>query len=72
MTAKLSLREKWTYGSGDLSFSLITTIVGAYFAIFLTDVVGVPAAMAAVAIFIGSTWDYINDPIIGYISDRTR
>ena len=72
MTAKLSLREKWTYGSGDLSFSLITTLVGAYFAIFLTDVVGVPAAMAAVAIFIGSTWDYINDPIVGYISDHTR
>ena len=72
MTARLSRREKWAYGSGDLSFSLITTIVGAYFAIFLTDVVGVPAAVAALAIFVGGTWDYINDPIIGYISDRTR
>jgi GPH family glycoside/pentoside/hexuronide:cation symporter len=28
--------------------------------------------MAGVAIFLGKTWDYINDPIIGYISDRTR
>jgi GPH family glycoside/pentoside/hexuronide:cation symporter len=72
MAAKLSQREKWAYGSGDLSFSLITTIVGAYFAIFLTDVVGLPAAVAALAIFIGGTWDYINDPIIGFISDRTR
>jgi GPH family glycoside/pentoside/hexuronide:cation symporter len=72
MAAKLSRREKWVYGSGDLSFSLITTIVGAYFAIFLTDVVGVPASIAALAIFVGSTWDYINDPIVGYLSDRTR
>jgi GPH family glycoside/pentoside/hexuronide:cation symporter len=72
MAAKLSLREKWAYGSGDLSFSLITTIVGAYFAIFLTDVVGVPAKIAALAIFVGGTWDYINDPLVGYISDRTR
>jgi GPH family glycoside/pentoside/hexuronide:cation symporter len=72
MAEKLSRREKWIYGSGDLSFSLITTIVGAYFAIFLTDVVGVPAKIAAAAIFIGSTWDYINDPLVGYISDRTR
>jgi GPH family glycoside/pentoside/hexuronide:cation symporter len=28
--------------------------------------------MAAVAIFIGRSWDYINDPLIGYLSDRTR
>ncbi len=72
MTEKLSRREKWTYGSGDLGFSLTSTIIGAYFAIYLTDVVGVSPAVAAMAIFVGSTWDYINDPIVGYISDRTR
>ena len=72
MTEKLSRREKWTYGSGDLAFSLTSTIIGAYFAIYLTDVVGVSAATAAMAIFVGSTWDYINDPLVGYLSDRTR
>jgi GPH family glycoside/pentoside/hexuronide:cation symporter len=72
MTTKLSRREKWAYGSGDLSFSLITTIIGAYFAIFLTDVVGIPAGVAALAIFIGGTWDYLNDPLAGHLSDRTR
>jgi GPH family glycoside/pentoside/hexuronide:cation symporter len=72
MALKLTRRQKWAYGFGDLSFSLTTTIIGAYFAIYLTDVVGVSPAIAAVAIFIGSTWDYINDPIVGYLSDRTR
>jgi GPH family glycoside/pentoside/hexuronide:cation symporter len=72
MTDKLSRREKWTYGSGDLAFSLTSTIIGAYFAIFLTDVVGVSPAVAALAIFVGGTWDYINDPLVGYLSDRTR
>lgn len=48
------------------------TIIGAYFAIFLTDVVGIPAKVAAVAIFIGRTWDYVNDPLFGYLTDRTR
>jgi GPH family glycoside/pentoside/hexuronide:cation symporter len=72
MTDKLSRSEKWMYGSGDLGFSLTSTIVGAYFAIYLTDVVGVSPAIAALAIFVGGTWDYINDPIVGYISDRTR
>jgi GPH family glycoside/pentoside/hexuronide:cation symporter len=72
MTGKLSRRDKWLYGSGDLGFSLTNTILNVYFALFLTDVVGVKPAIAAIAIFIGSTWDYVNDPIIGYISDRTH
>ncbi len=72
MQGRLSRVTKLIYGSGDTGFSLTTTIVAAYFAIFLTDVVGISPATAAIAIFIGRTWDYINDPIIGHISDRTR
>ena len=72
MAEKLSARIKWLYGSGDLGFSLTNTILSVYFALFLTDVVGVKPYIAAIAIFVGSTWDYINDPIVGYISDRTR
>ena len=60
------------YGIGDIGFSLTTSILGAYFAIFLTDVVGIRPGIAAIAIFIGRSWDYINDPIFGYLSDRTR
>jgi glycoside/pentoside/hexuronide:cation symporter, GPH family len=71
-TGKVPRREKWLYGSGDLGFSLTNTILSVYFALFLTEVVGVMPAVAALAIFVGSTWDYINDPIVGYISDRTR
>jgi GPH family glycoside/pentoside/hexuronide:cation symporter len=72
MSERLPTRTKILYGSGDIGFSLTTTIVGAFLAIFLTDVVGLPARTAALAIFVGSTWDYINDPIMGHISDRTR
>jgi GPH family glycoside/pentoside/hexuronide:cation symporter len=32
----------------------------------------VKPAYAALAIFIGRTWDYINDPLIGFFSDRVR
>lgn len=72
MAQRLSGRDKWIYGSGDLGFSLTNTILNVYLALFLTDVVGLTPAIAALAFFIGSTWDYINDPIVGYISDRTR
>ncbi len=34
--------------------------------------VGINPAVAAVAIFVGRTWDYVNDPLFGHLSDRTR
>ncbi len=72
MSEKLSRRTKLMYGAGDTGFSLTSTIIGAYFLIFMTDVVGVAPGIAAIAIFIGRSWDYINDPLFGHLSDRTR
>ncbi len=69
---KLSKLTKIIYGAGDIGFSMTGTIIAAYFPIFLTDVVGISPAVAALALFIGKSWDYINDPIIGHLSDRTR
>lgn len=72
MAEKLTRRDKLMYGVGDIGFSLSTTILGAFFAIFLTDVVGIRPGIAAIAIFIGRSWDYVNDPLFGHLSDRTR
>jgi len=72
MSERLSSRTKLLYGIGDTGFSMLGTIIGAYFAIFLTDVVHLDPAIAAGAIFFGRSWDWINDPLIGHISDRTR
>ena len=72
MTTKLRFKEKLSYGVADTAFSLTSTIIGVYFAIFLTDVVGIAPSLAAIAFFIGKSWDYINDPLIGHISDKTR
>jgi glycoside/pentoside/hexuronide:cation symporter, GPH family len=69
---KLSVPLKIIYGSGDTGFSLTSTLLAAFFAFFLTDVVGMAPAAAAAAILIGRIWDWVNDPFIGYISDRTR
>jgi GPH family glycoside/pentoside/hexuronide:cation symporter len=69
---KLSLRAKLMYGVGDAGINMADTMVGLLFAIFLTDVVGLRPALAALAVFIGRTFDYVNDPLIGYLSDRTR
>jgi glycoside/pentoside/hexuronide:cation symporter, GPH family len=69
---KLPLRTKLMYGVGDAGINLADTMVGLLFAIFLTDVIGLRPGLAALAVFIGRTSDYLNDPLIGYISDRTR
>jgi GPH family glycoside/pentoside/hexuronide:cation symporter len=69
---KLSKLTKIIYGFGDIGFSMTSTIIAAYFPIFLTDVIGIAPAIAAMALFIGKSWDYINDPLIGHLSDRTR
>ncbi|MBC7237840.1 MAG: MFS transporter, partial [Chloroflexi bacterium] len=63
---------KLLYGVGDLGFSTCNSVLGILFAIFLTDVVGLEPGLAALAVFVGRSWDYLNDPLIGYLSDRTR
>lgn len=72
MKKKLSTFTKLLYGTGDFGYSLNNSIIAAYFPIFMMDVVGISPALAAAALFIGRSWDYINDPLIGYLSDRTR
>jgi Na+/melibiose symporter-like transporter len=42
----LTRKTKLIYGSGDINFYLTSTIIGAYFAIFLSDVVGLSAGLA--------------------------
>lgn len=69
---KLTGRAKLLYGMGDWGFSITGTILSVYFAMFLSDVVHLDLKLAAAAIFIGRSWDWINDPLIGYITDRTR
>ncbi|MGC8872901.1 MAG: MFS transporter [Chloroflexia bacterium] len=69
---KIPRLRKIAYGAGDLGFSITSTILSVLLAIFLTDVVGLRPRLAAVAIFVGRSWDYINDPLIGHLSDRTR
>lgn len=70
--AKLSWRRKLAFGSGDTALSLLGTTIDVYFLFFMLTVAKVPPALAAAAIFVAKTWDWINDPLMGIISDRTR
>ena len=69
---KVPLVTKIFYGFGDIGFALTDTIIGLLFANFMIKVVGLSPSEAALAIFIGHTWDWINDPLFGALSDRMR
>jgi GPH family glycoside/pentoside/hexuronide:cation symporter len=68
----LSFWTKLAYGTGDWSIASFGTLRQVFYAIFLTDVVGLEPRLASFAALIGIIWDAVNDPLIGTISDRVR
>jgi GPH family glycoside/pentoside/hexuronide:cation symporter len=67
-----SLWVKVIYGSGDWGMASFGTLRQIFYAIFLTDVVGLDARLASFAALVGVVWDAINDPLVGMLSDRVN
>jgi len=72
LTQKLSLKEKISYGFGDLASVLYWQTFMLYFTYFYTDVFLIPASVAATMFLISRIWDGLNDPLMGIIADRTK
>jgi len=70
--AKLGWREKFGYGAGDMASCLYFGIFMNFMAIFYTDVYGLTPTVLATMLLFTRTWDWINDPIMGAIADRTN
>ena len=70
--ARLSLWTKLVFGSGDWSSSSFGTLRQIFYAIFITDVVGLEPRLASIAALIGIIWDAVNDPLVGVLSDRVK
>jgi GPH family glycoside/pentoside/hexuronide:cation symporter len=68
---KLPLRVKAGFGVADLGGNLFFTAMGFWTLNYLTDTVGLSAALAGFAVFFGKAWDAVTDPLMGYLSDRT-
>jgi len=67
---RLSFWMKLLYGSGDLGISSIGMMRSIFYAIYLTDVVGLEPRLASFGALVGIIWDAINDPIVGILSDH--
>ncbi|MBK1878313.1 MFS transporter [Pelagicoccus mobilis] len=68
----LAMTEKLGFAAGDMASCLYFGVFMNFLPIFYTDVFGLSAAALATMIFVTRTWDWINDPIMGMISDRTK
>ncbi len=72
-THKLSTGTKVLYGFGDLGIQTLVSALQFWLLFFYTDVAHIDPAIAGMALMVGKlTWDAINDPLFGYLSDRTR
>jgi GPH family glycoside/pentoside/hexuronide:cation symporter len=68
--ARLPFWVKLLYGSGDWGIASIGIMRSIFYAIYLTDVVGLEPRLASFGAIVGIVWDAINDPLIGTFSDR--
>lgn len=62
---------RFGYGSGSVATGAFGTVPGLMLLPFLTDELGIAAALAGVIVFLPKAWDVILNPIAGRISDRT-
>lgn len=69
---KLSWTEKLGYAAGDFGSCLYFSIFMNFLSYFYTDVFGISAAAVGTMILITRSWDWIDDPIMGMIADRTN
>jgi glycoside/pentoside/hexuronide:cation symporter, GPH family len=70
--ASLSHLQLFGYSLGSLGTGIFSTVPSVLLLFFMTDVLGVSAALAALAVSLPKLLDIVVDPLVGSLSDRTR
>jgi GPH family glycoside/pentoside/hexuronide:cation symporter len=69
---RLSAKTKLLYGVGDVGNAVVNSAIQFFLMIFYTDAALIAPALASSALLVGKIWDAINDPLFGWLSDRTQ
>ncbi len=69
MTNRLPGRVRVGYAAGSLATGAFSTVPGLLLLPYLTDTVGVAAALAGVLVLLPKAWDVVFNPIAGRLSD---
>lgn len=67
---RLPLRLRVGWGLGSLPGSALNVMANVLMLRFMTDTLGIAAAVASSLFAAAKVWDAVNDPIIGVLSDR--
>lgn len=71
MTTELPARVRRGYALGSVATGTFGTVPGLLLLPYLTDTIGIGAALAGVLVFAPKAWDVVLNPIAGRISDRS-
>src|SRR5690606_6302177 len=59
------------YALGGVASGTFGTVPGILLMPYLTDVIGISAALAGLVVFVPKAWDFLLNPVAGRISDRS-
>lgn len=71
MKKRLTVWTKLAFGAGDLGPAVVTAINGFFLLEFLVNVAGLRPGPAGTIFLVTKIWDAINDPLMGWVTDRT-
>jgi GPH family glycoside/pentoside/hexuronide:cation symporter len=71
-STKMSMFSIFKYAIGDGTFSITMNGMNNFAMIYLTQILGLGAKWASLAISIAIFWDALTNPVMGHISDNTR
>lgn len=72
MNAKISWKEKISYGIGSGGGNIITQVVGAFLIAYYTDTVGIAAASIGTMMLLTRLFDGVSDVLMGVVIDKTN
>lgn len=69
---RISLKERFSYGLGDLACNLMFQLITAYLMFFYTDVAGIGLGAISMIMLIARVVDAVTDPMMGVVIDKTH
>lgn len=69
---KISFREKFFYGGGDLASNLVLVLTATFVTFFYTDALGLNAGIIGAIMMISRVFDGVSDILMGFVMDKTK
>ncbi len=69
---KLSLWHVVTYGVGSIGMFSSNNCISFFLTAFLLEVAGISPFLAGNLLLVGNVWDAVTDPVVGWLSDKTK